>query len=98
MYGVNGSPEQRHVDARMLDVAKGIVVALRECSTEQAFTDIVQRAHQHRVGPIQLADALVAIAQNTSTSTLNGAAVTAAQAMWSELNHTDRTQIVSPRQ
>jgi hypothetical protein len=84
-----GWPDDRRTGARMLDTAKGIVVAFRRCSTHEAFADIVEKAHRHRVGPICLAEALVAIAQNTSTCHLDGDAVMAARAMWMELRRAE---------
>ncbi|MCV7110104.1 ANTAR domain-containing protein [Mycolicibacterium setense] len=89
MYIDGGWPDDRRAGARALDTAKGIVVALRRCNTHEAFADIVEKAHRHRVGPICLAEALVAIAQNAPTCHLDGDAVTAARAMWMELRRAE---------
>lgn len=96
MYIDVGWPDDRRAGARMLDTAKGIVVALRRCSTHEAFADIVEKAHRHRVGPICLAEAPVAIAQNTPTRHLDGDAVTAARAMWMELCRAEADTSESP--
>jgi hypothetical protein len=53
--------------ARILDTAEGVLIALRGCSLNQAFVEIVQTAKAHNVSTLSLADALVAIAQ-TPTS------------------------------
>ena len=52
---------------RSLGAAEGVLVALRHCSLDEAFIDIVHTAKQHNVAPIGLADALVAIAENDVT-------------------------------
>ncbi|WP_029109557.1 ANTAR domain-containing protein [Mycobacterium sp. URHD0025] len=85
MYAHTGSPGQTSAGARALDTAKGIVVGLRRCSVEQAFDEIVEHARQHSVGPICLADALVAIAQAAPTHHLDDRVVDAARTMWDQL-------------
>ena len=48
--------------------AEGVLVALRRCSIDDAFIDIVLAAKRHNVAPLGLAGALVTIAQNDSRS------------------------------
>ncbi|WP_448460127.1 ANTAR domain-containing protein [Mycolicibacterium sp. XJ870] len=95
VYAQTGSPEDQRAGARTLDTAKGIVVALRRCSTSEAFALIVQKAHRHRVGPICLAEALVTIAQDAPTQHLDGSSVTAAHALWMELRRTEQDAVAS---
>ena len=52
-------------DARMLDRAEGVLIALRRCTTEDAFAEIVRASKRHRVPTLRMAAALVAIVQNT---------------------------------
>ncbi len=46
-----------------LYAAEGVLAALRRCSLEDAFVDIVGTAKGHNVAPLRLAGALVARAQ-----------------------------------
>ncbi|WP_176561967.1 ANTAR domain-containing protein [Mycolicibacterium palauense] len=48
---------------RTLCAAEGILVALRGCSLDEAFTDIVRTARDHNIAPLRLASALVFLAQ-----------------------------------
>ena len=43
------SPEPRRAGARILDTAEGVLIALRGCSLNQAFVEIVQTAKRHNV-------------------------------------------------
>lgn len=52
-------PNERRVDVRALDVAKGVLVGLQRCSPDAAFGEIVEVARAHGVPPIRLAQALV---------------------------------------
>lgn len=56
--------DPRRSGQRSLAAAEGVLVALRLCSLDEAFTDIVQTAKRHNVAPMLLTDALVAIAEN----------------------------------
>ena len=59
--------DPRRSGQRSLGAAEGVLVALRHCSLDEAFIDIVQTAKRHNVAPLGLADALVAIAENDVT-------------------------------
>jgi hypothetical protein len=47
-----------------IDTAEGVIVALRGCSPNQAFIELVRMANRYHVAPLHLADALVVIAAN----------------------------------
>jgi hypothetical protein len=70
---------------RSLGAAEGVLVALRHCSLDEAFIDIVHTAKQHNVAPIGLADALVAIAENDVTPDLDDVVVAAVGQAWGTL-------------
>ena len=78
-------PDPRWAGARILDTAEGVLVALRGCSLNQAFVEIVQTAKSHNVSTLSLADALVAIAQTQSSQDVKDAAFVAARATWGHL-------------
>jgi hypothetical protein len=65
--------------------AEGVLVALRRCSIDDAFIDIVLAAKRHNVAPLGLAGALVTIAQNDSTRGLDDNVVAAARHTWGTL-------------
>ena len=79
------SPDPRRAGARILDTAEGVLIALRGCSLNEAFVEIVQTAKSHNVSTLSLADALVAIAQTQSSQDVNDAAFVAARATWGRL-------------
>ncbi|ETW25174.1 ANTAR domain-containing protein [Mycobacterium gastri] len=70
---------------RRLGAAEGVLVALRHCSLDEAFTDIVQTAKQHNVAPMELAHALVAIAENDVTYDVDDAVAAAVSRAWGDL-------------
>src|SRR6478735_8732720 len=74
------SPDPRRAGARILDTAEGVLIALRGCSLNQAFVEIVQTAKAHNVSTLSLADALVALAQNHRSQHGDDAAFVAARA------------------
>jgi ANTAR domain len=78
------SPDPRRAGARVLDTAEGVLIALRGCTLNQAFVEIVQTAKRHNVSTLSLADALVAIAQTRAFQTVDDAdaAFVAARAAW----------------
>jgi ANTAR domain len=51
-------------DIRMLDMAKGILIALRRYSAEQAFHELVSAAKNHQIGVLTLSQALVGLAES----------------------------------
>ena len=68
-----------------LDTAEGVIVALRGCSLNQAFIELVQMANRHHVAPLHLADALVVIAENKPAVALDANAAFAARQGWGVL-------------
>jgi hypothetical protein len=79
------SPDPRRAGARILDTAEGVLLALRGCTLNQAFVEIVRTAKSHNVSTLSLADALVAIAQTPSCHDIDDAAFVAARATWGDL-------------
>jgi hypothetical protein len=79
------SPDPRRAGARILDTAEGVLIALRGCTLNQAFVEIVQTAKTHDVSTLSLADALVALAQNQASQASDDAAFVAARAAWGHL-------------
>ena len=79
------SPDPRRAGARVLDAAEGVLIALRGCSLNQAFVEIVQTAKSHSVSTLSLADALVAIAQTQAFQDNDNPAFAAAHATWGHL-------------
>jgi ANTAR domain len=77
-------PDPRRAGARILDTAEGVLIALRGCTLNQAFVEIVQTAKRHNVSTLSLADALVAIAQTQTSQNFDDAdaAFVAARATW----------------
>ena len=69
-------------DARMLDRAEGVLIALRRCTTDAAFEEIVQASKRHRVPTLRMAAALVAMVQGAP---LDGDATAAARYEWGSL-------------
>src|ERR1700739_1568796 len=69
------SPDPRRAGARILDTAEGVLLALRGCTLNQAFVEIVRTAKSHNVSTLSLADALVAIAQTPSCHDTDAAAL-----------------------
>ena len=79
------SQDPRRAGARILDTAEGVLIALRGCSLNQAFVEIVQTAKAHNVSTVSLADALVALAQDQASQDGHDAAFDAARATWGHL-------------
>jgi hypothetical protein len=69
-------------DARMLDRAEGVLIALRRCTTDAAFAEIVRASKRHRVPTLRIATALVAMAQGAP---LDDDATAAARYEWGSL-------------
>ena len=91
------SPDPRRAGARILDTAEGVLIALRGCSLNQAFVEIVQTAKSHNVSTLSLADALVAIAQTQASQDVDDAAFAAARATWGHLwDRTGQGRAVRP--
>lgn len=67
-----------------LDTAEGVLIALRHCTVDDAFREIVGAAQQHQVPLFTLADALVTAAGGKADC-LNTAARAAVLAEWGSL-------------
>ena len=66
----------------MLDRAEGVLIALRRCTMDAAFEEIVSASKRHRVPTLSIAAALVALAQD---SPLDDDATAAARYEWGSL-------------
>jgi hypothetical protein len=66
----------------MLDRAEGVLIALRGCTTDAAFKEIVSASKRHRVPTLCIAAALVALAQD---SPVDDDATAAARYEWCSL-------------
>ena len=77
--------DPRRSGQRSLGAAEGVLIALRHCSLDEAFIDIVQTAKRHNVAPMGLADALVAVAENDETRDFDNAVVAAVGRAWGAL-------------
>ena len=77
--------DPRRSGQRSLGAAEGVLVALRHCSLDEAFIDIVQTAKRHSVAPLELADALVAIAETDMTRDFADAVIVAVDQAWGAL-------------
>ena len=75
----------RRSGQRALSAAEGVLIALRHCSLDDAFIDIVKTAKRHRVAPLELADALVATAENQVTHDFDDAVLAAVDQTWGAL-------------
>lgn len=75
----------RRTGQRSLGAAEGVLVALRHCSLDEAFTEIVQTAQRHGVAPLELADALVAVAEGDLPPDLAEAVITTVDQTWGTL-------------
>jgi ANTAR domain len=53
---------------RVIDVAIGILVGLRGCTTDEAFDELVRVVHQTGIGIGRLAAGLVAVASGSSSA------------------------------
>jgi ANTAR domain len=85
MDTVGRSQDPRRAGARILDTAEGVLIALRGCTLNQAFVEIVQTAKAHNVSTLSLADALVALTQNHGSRDGDDAALVAARGTWGHL-------------
>lgn len=72
------------VDSRSLDIAKGVLVALRGCSPDEAFAELNNISQTYRLGTLTLARALVHLAAGSVSQVAGPAADVAAQT-WGHL-------------
>ncbi|OBB70609.1 hypothetical protein A5759_00380 [Mycobacterium sp. 852014-52144_SCH5372336] len=70
-----------------LDTAEGVLIALRHCTVDEAFREMIRAAQQHQVPLFTLADALVTAAGGKAECP-NAAARTAVLAEWGALLQT----------
>ncbi|HET6737001.1 ANTAR domain-containing protein [Mycobacterium sp.] len=68
--------------ARMLDRAEGVLMALRRCTVDAAFDEIVSASKRHRVPTLSMAHALVSLA---AKSAHDDEATAAARYEWGSL-------------
>lgn len=85
MDTVGRSQDPRRAGARILDTAEGVLIALRGCTLNEAFVEIVQTAKARNVSTLSLADALVALAQDQASQDGQDAAFDAARATWGRM-------------
>lgn len=52
--------------SRPLDMAKGILIALRGCGPDAAFDELVDTAHRHHIPLFAMSSALIAIASGAA--------------------------------
>lgn len=72
-------------DARMLDTAEGVLVALRRYSPAEAFAEILDTARRHRVPALGLARALVELAGAEPPVDTPDASAAVARTAWGHL-------------
>ncbi|MDR3661796.1 MAG: ANTAR domain-containing protein [Mycobacterium sp.] len=70
---------------RALDRAEGVLMALRRCSCEDAFDELLEAARRQHVPVFAIALALVALVDGTGLSGGDPAASAAADRQWGEL-------------
>jgi hypothetical protein len=76
--------DSTRTDARMLDRAEGVLVALRRCTIDEAFKEIVDASKRHRVPALRIARALVTLAEDSEPHNDNSATA-AARYEWSSM-------------
>ena len=79
------SQDPRRAGARILDTPEGVLIAVRGCTLNQAFVEIVQTAKAHNVSTLSLADALVRLPQDQASQDGQDAAFDAARTTWGRL-------------
>ncbi len=70
---------------RSLGAAEGVLVALGQCSLDDAFAEIVSAAKRNNVAAIELANALVAIVEGAKTDSVHADVLIAATEAWGGL-------------
>jgi hypothetical protein len=68
-----------------LCAAQGVLVALQQCSLDDAFLDIISTARRHNVAALRLATALVARAQGVPTPAADEAISAVIDDEWGQL-------------
>lgn len=65
-----------------IDRAVGVLVALRRCALDEASDELLAAAKRHRLSPLAIARALVALAEQTEPPSSDNAATAAARYEW----------------
>jgi ANTAR domain len=84
IMGLSAAEDSARTDARMLDRAEGVLLALRRCTINEAFEEIVAASKRHRVPTLTMARALVALVENAGAANDTNAAA-AARYEWGAL-------------
>ncbi|GFG72845.1 hypothetical protein [Mycobacterium botniense] len=77
--------ETRRTGARILDTAEGVLVALRRYRLDEAFVEIMHTAKRHNVDAVNLAHALVTLAEDQHGRDIDDAAAAVALSTWGQL-------------
>ncbi|OBI99882.1 hypothetical protein A5646_19835 [Mycobacterium sp. 1245499.0] len=83
-------------DARIFDVAKGVLIAKLGCSLDEALAELVRVAERHHVGVLALARALVYLASPALQHDRDDDAAQAAIAEFGELFSAHRHRVAGP--
>lgn len=70
---------------RVLDLAEGILIALRRCSVEAAFAELVEVAHRHDMNVSATAAALVNLATDANAADRHPVEAAVVQLEWGSL-------------
>lgn len=70
---------------RVLDAAKGVIVALRGCTMVEAFLEILDVTKKYGAGPLAISDALVTLAEGRPLHHVDPVAAEAARREWASL-------------
>ena len=85
MPGGTQGPSGHSDGVRVLDRAEGVLIGLRRCSSAAAFAELVDAAKRHQVSVFALANALVTMASDGTTTLSPSPAAAAARAEWAKL-------------
>lgn len=83
--GYARSFEGRREGRRVLDIALGVLVALRRCGADAAFEELITAAGRNDIPVFAMASALVALASADPSARLDSAARRAAEREWAQL-------------
>ncbi|HEY2200111.1 MAG TPA: ANTAR domain-containing protein [Mycobacterium sp.] len=78
-------------DARIFDVAKGVLVATRGCGLNEALAELIGVAERYHVGVLALARALVGLAAPGVKPENEHATLDAATSAWGDLFPLERS-------
>ena len=76
--------ESTRTDGLMLDRAESVWVALRRCTIDEAFEEILNASKRHRLPTLRIARAIVALAEQTGDE-YDHHAIAAARCEWGSL-------------